>query len=783
MKPTEINIKPFACFLSALIFLATPPWAQHIDGGSLESGRSLFQKNCANCHGANAKGGRGPDLTTGHWRYGGSQPDLLKNIREGITGTQMPAFAMSIAEAKAVVDFLYSIQEELREEPLTGDPQQGRLLFFGSGQCSRCHMVGGRGGRLGPDLTQIKEEKKTGDLRLAITQPNRSIRPNFETVDVEFSDGKTLRGVAKNQDTYSVQLMDTQEKIHLLLRKDLKRLTRAQESLMPVPSLRPSDVEDVIAFLSRPLTGNDDVASTTIWKPSADLNVSFQRLRNASYEPQNWLTYWGNYEGRHFSMLDAITPGNVSALRSQWTFQYGGGGIEATPLVVDGLMFVTGPLNNATALDARTGRVVWQYRRRLPEGVRKGCMVMTNRGFGILGDRLYMATLDTHLVALDTKTGNMIWDVPVDDYEKGLSITHAPLVIEGKVIVGVTLGECPGTGFVDAYDATTGKKLWRFWSIPQKGDPARATWAGNSADFGGAPTWMTGTYDVETDTLFWTTGNPLPTYDGYVREGDNLYSCSVLALNPVNGKLKWYFQFTPHDTHDWDSNETPVLIDARFQGEFRKLLIQANRNGFCYVLDRLTGKFLLGTSYGNQTWAVGMDATGRPIVNPNTDPSPRGNYVCSDAFGNTNWASPSYDAQTGLLYVAVREACATYRSDTRDPRLGEPYYSGDLTIDPKDGTPGAIRAIDPLTGEIHWNYELQTGSPGAGVLGTAGGVVFAASDDGYLIALESRSGRELWHYQTGAKIQNSPISYSVDGQQRIAISTSFSLMTFGLPEN
>ena len=406
---------------------------------------------------------------------------------------------------------------------------------------------------------------------------------------------------------------------------------------------------------------------------------------------------------------------------------------------------------------------------------------MSNRGFGILGDRLYMATLDVHLIALDGKTGNVIWDVAVDNYEKGLSITQAPLAIDGKIVVGVTLGECPGKGFVDAYDAATGKRLWRFWSIPQEGDPARATWAGNSAEFGGAPTWMTGTYDVETDTLFWTTGNPLPTYDGSVRAGDNLYSCSLLALNPNNGRLKWYFQFSPHDTHDWDSNETPVLVDATFHGEPRKLLIQANRNGLYYVLDRITGKFIFGKSYSNETWAAGLDGQGRPILNANSEASPAGSYVCSDAFGSTNWASPSYDKISGFLYVAVREACATYRSESRNPRVGEPYYSGDLQIDLQTGTHGAIRAIDPLRGETGWNFKLEVGSPGAGVLGTAGGVVFAASDDGYLMALDSKTGRELWHYQTGARIQSSPISYSIDGRQKIAISTSSSLLTFGLP--
>jgi PQQ-dependent dehydrogenase (methanol/ethanol family) len=748
-----------------------------------DAGRVLFQRACAGCHGGSAQGGRGPDLTVGQWKHGATDRDLVRNMREGIAGTSMPAFPMSESDARNIVAFLRATQRGKRQERLIGDWEAGQRLFWRQAQCSQCHMIRGRGGRLGPDLTHIREVKGIADLRLAISEPNHTVHPNFETVEVEFQNGKTLQGVAKNDDTFSIQLMDREEKLHLLSKQDLKRVTPIPESLIPVPRLNGSELEDLIAFLAREerLVESVPNLSAAEWRPAEDLNVSYRRLRHSAGEPHNWLTYRGNYEGTHYSKLNTITPANVSALRSQWTYQYGSSGIESTPIVVDGLMFVTGPLNNATALDARSGRPVWHYRRSLPEGKWRRCTVMTNRGFAMLGDRLYMATLDAHLVALDAKTGNVIWDVAVDDSKKGYSINQSPLALDGKIIVGVTLAECALTGFIDAFDAATGKKLWRFWTIPQMDDPARATWAGNSAEFGGSPTWMTGTYDVETDTLFWTTGNPLPTYDGTVREGDNLYTCSVLALDPSNGKLKWHFQFTPHDTHDWDANQTPVLINANFRGGWRRLLIQANRNGFYYVLDRQTGQFLFGKSFANQTWAAGLDANGRPIVKPNTDPTPEGNYVCPDASGNTNWANPSYDPQTGLFYVAVRETCGIYRRETKSPERGERYTNGDPQQDLKVGTPGAIRAIDALTGEVRWNFKLKTGSWAAGVLATAGGVVFAASDEGYLIALESQTGRELWHYQTGTIIQSAPISYSVDGRQQIAISTGSSLVTFGLP--
>src|SRR6185295_11850496 len=425
-----------------------------------------------------------------------------------------------------------------------------------------------------------------------------------------------------------------------------------RKSLMPAAKLSPVELENVLTFLAKREPVNPPPAA---WQISSDLNVSFPRLKNAASEPQNWLTYWGNYRGTHFSELTSITRANVKSLAAQWSYQFGAGSVESVPLVVDGLMFVTGPQNNAAALDARTGRPIWRYTRPLPN-VAAHCTVMANRGLAILGDRLFLGTLDSHLVSLDAKTGAVVWDVAVEDYQKGFSITHAPLAIDGKIIIGITAGECALTGFVDAYDATSGKLLWRHRTIAQKDDPARSTWPNDrAADTGGGPTWTTGTYDAETDTLFWTTGNPSPDYDGSVRAGANLYTCSVLALDPKTGNRKWYFQFTPHDTHDWDANETPMLVDMPFRGTMRKVLIQANRNAFYYVLDRQTGQFLHGKAFAHQTWAAGLDDNGHPIVKPNTDPTPEGTYVCPDAQGATNFAAPSYDAKINLFFVAVRE--------------------------------------------------------------------------------------------------------------------------------
>ena len=743
--------------LAAATFLAS---AQHPDAKS--EGARLFVRNCSACHGDTGKGGRGPDLTTGDWKHGGSIDDLVKNIIQGIPGTQMPPINMPDEQARSIAEYLLSITAKQNEKP-NGDEANGRTLFYGTANCSTCHMFAGRGGVLGPDLTNSRARYQASALSSKMAAP-------FAMVEAA-----GFTGVAKGEDTFTLQLLDTKQKWHLLNKRELTQPIR--KLAVPHPAISAKDRNDIAAFLIKAPTTYDPA---TEWKPAADLNVTFERIKNAASEPQNWLTYWGGLEGRHYSGLKQITPANAAQLKSTFTYQLGANTVETTPIVVDGMMFVTGPLNNASALDAKTGRPLWKYTRQLPK-VASHCTVMTNRGFAILGDRLYMATLDTHLVALDAKSGNVIWDIEVDDYKKGFSITHAPLAIDGKIIVGVTSGECALTGFVDAYDAKTGKKLWRTHSTPQPGDPNRSTWnPEKSADFGGSPTWTTGTYDVDTDTIYWQTGNPGPDYDGTVRAGDNLYSCSVLALDAKTGKMKWWFQFTPHDVHDWDANETPLLIDGVIRGQKRKLLVTAQRNGFFYVLDRTTGEFLAGREFAKQTWAKGLDDKGRPIVLPNTTPTPQGNYVCPDAAGSANWGAPSYDPATNLFIVSTREACAVYTSMTRSPIPGEGFTGGGVEVDTKVGTPGSVRALEATTGIRKWDFPLHAGSPATGVLATAGGVVFASSYDGNLIALDSKTGKYLWHYYTGANIITSPMAYAVNGKQYIAIASQSAIFVFGL---
>lgn len=754
-------------FLSLLLLVVGGGFAltQHPDS-AINEGAKLFAQNCSACHGDTAKGGRAPDLTSGQWKHGGTDEDLKRNIIKGIPGTQMPAIALSEAEVKKVIAFLRSLSSAAKSGGLAGNLESGRQLFFGSAKCSSCHMFGGRGDILASDLTDVRNRHQTPQLAKRMQSP-------IKMVEARLASGATVRGVQKGEDTFTLRLMDESRKWHFLNKREVS----VKASEQPHPVLNSKQSEDVLAFL---VNAPQLYAPDSNWKPAADFNVTFARLNNSAAEPQNWLSYWGDLRGTHYSGLKQITPANAASIKAAWTAQLGGTTVETTPIVVNGMMFVTGPLSNVTALDARTGQTIWKYTRRLP-AVASHCTVMTNRGLAVLGDRLFLATLDMHLIALDAKSGNVIWDVEQDDYRKGISNTHAPLAIDGKIIVGVTAGECALTGFVDAFDAATGKKLWRTYTTPQAGDPNRKTWIPESAaDFGGAPTWMTGTYDSETKTIFWTTGNPGPDYDGSVRGGDNLYSCSVIALDQETGRMKWWFQFTPHDVHDWDANETPVLIDGVVNGKKRKLLVTAQRNAFYYVLDRETGEFLTGQAFAKQTWAKGLDAKGRPIVLPNTTPTPEGNHVCPDAAGAANWGSPSYDPATGFFLVSVREACATYTSVTKSPVPGQGFTGGGVEVD-ANGAPGSVRALDALTGAIKWNFPLQTGASSTGVVTTAGGVAFASSNDGNLIALNSRTGKYLWHYYTGARIVASPMAYAVNGKQYVAIAGQSAIFVFALP--
>jgi alcohol dehydrogenase (cytochrome c) len=509
--------------------------------------------------------------------------------------------------------------------------------------------------------------------------------------------------------------------------------------------------------------------------------VSYQRIAAAAAEPGDWLTYSGNYAGHRYSALKAIDRSNVARLKPVWMYQTNDlNQFETTPLVAGGIMYISEPPSQAAALDLRTGRPIWVFRRTAPSDVRV-CCGQVNRGLAILGDAVFLGTVDAHLLALDAKTGHLLWDREVADYKTGHSITAAPLALDGEVIVGISGGEYGIRGFIDAYDPKSGARLWRFWTVPGPGEPGHETWAGDSWKTGSAAAWVTGSYDPAAHLLFWGTGNPGPDYNGGPRAGDNLYSDCLLALDASSGKLKWHFQFTPHDTHDWDANHVPVLLDAEWRGAPRKLVAIANRNGFFYLLDRQTGEFLLGKQYGRQNWSSGLDDRGRPLALEAAEPRPEGSLVYPGVHGATNWNSPSYNPDTRLLYVAVREEGTVFYRATAEYKAGNYFSAGGMRgiagVEPS----GSIQALDPLTGDQRWHFPLHS-APWAGVLSTAGGLVFGGTNEGNIFALDAATGKPLWNFQAGAPVYSGPISYRWEGQQYIAVTAGHTLIAFSVAD-
>ena len=507
--------------------------------------------------------------------------------------------------------------------------------------------------------------------------------------------------------------------------------------------------------------------------------VTFDRIRHAENEPGNWLTHSGSYSSHRYSALDRINAQNVKNLRPLWVYQLDAlDKAETTPLVVDGVMYVTESPSNVIALDTRTGRSLWSYRRVVPKDVRM-CCGQVNRGVAILDNLVYVGTADAHLIALDAKTGSVRWDVTVADYKSGYAITAAPLAVKDKVVVGIAGGEFGVRGFLDAYYATTGKPAWRFWTVPMKGEPGSETWGEDSWKHGSATTWVTGSYDPDLNLIYWGTGNPGPDWNGDVRPGDNLYSDCLIALDADTGKLKWYFQFTPHDVWDLDSTEIPVLVDGVFREHERKVLLFANRNAFYYVLDRQNGQFLRGRAYAKQTWAKQLDDRGRPVPAPGAEPVENGVKVYPHPAGGTNWFSPSYSPQNKLFYVAVRESGGVVYKGEADYKPGTEYNGGGLRNIPGEPGWGAIRALEPMSGELRWEYPLFS-PPWAGVLSTAGGLVFGGTNEGYFFALDAASGKLLWRFQTGGKIIANPITYLSEGKQHVAIAAGHAIYVFAL---
>jgi alcohol dehydrogenase (cytochrome c) len=764
-------------FLITFIVAGGVATAQTPANGDAARGAALFQLRCSDCHGVDAKGVHGPDLTV-LFANGATDGRVFQTIRQGVPGTEMPSSNAPDDEIRAIVAYLRAFVAA-PAPAVRGDAANGQRIF--SASCARCHRADGQGGALGPDLSRIGASRSRDLLAREIRDASAAITPGYQPVTIVTKDGQRVRGARKNEDAYSVQIMDTRERLQGYVKADLREVINEKTSLMPdfkADRLSDSDLNDVLSYLGT-LRGGSDVRIRT-----TEEGVTSGDLLDGLKNPTRWTMYSGDYTGKRHSPLTQITPQNVSRLAPQWAFQADtiatGRGFESTPLVIDGVIYLTGANGNAWAIDARTGRQFWRFRHPNAPDLTAGATYPVNRGFAALGNQLFMTTLDAHVISLDMKTGAVVWDSVLEDYKNGYAATPAPLVVKDKVIVGSSGGENPTRGFIQAFDAKTGKRLWRFYTIPNPGEKGSETWPSPDAMVrGGAAAWVTGTYDPELNLVYYGTGNPNPDYYGVERQGDNLYTCSIVALDADTGQLKWHYQFTPHDTHDWDSNHIPVLADVQIGGQPRKVVMVANRNGFFYALDRATGKVLVAKPFTDTNWAREIGLDGRPIVLEEM-----GTKKClPDFWGGTNFMPPSYDPALNLFFVTARETCVTYVPVKPEIKVGQNSVGGGVRrVADRIFDYGALRAIDPSTGARKWELKYATPSL-AGVMSTASGLVFAGDNEGNFMAVDGRTGKPLWHYPTGASIWGAAATtFLLDGRQYVVIPSGTTLVAFALPK-
>jgi alcohol dehydrogenase (cytochrome c) len=522
---------------------------------------------------------------------------------------------------------------------------------------------------------------------------------------------------------------------------------------------------------SKPMTALDAAMPGTA--PAVATSVTSDRLRNARSEPANWMTYYGAYDGQRYSALDQINTSNVRNLRPAWQFEFGPVGIipapatysfEAAPIVVDGVMFISGWDGYVWAIDAATGQTLWQYQHQIPIDTPL-CCGNVNRGVAVAAGRVFVATPNGYLVALDATNGKLAWQTAFADVRAGESATAAPLVVKNLVIVGSSGAEYGVRGHIDAFDLSNGQRVWRRYTIPAPGEPGSDTWTGDSWQRGGGTTWVTGTYDPALDLLYWSTGNPGPLFDDSMRTGTNLYTDSVLALDPNSGAIRWHYQFTPHDVYDYDGVNENILFDQNG----RRLLAHFDRNGYLFILDRTNGQLVRVTQFGERvTWGT-IDASGR--VTQRLKPTALGTEICPGPAGSKEWTHAAYNPRTGLLYAPVMDTCATFRIVPQQYREGMFYLAGDADVTKSDQM-GRVKAVDPATGRQVWSWTSQSPMV-ASVLTTAGDLVFAGEPNGHFNAYDARSGGLLWTYQTGNGIHSNPVTYSVGGKQYIALPTGW----------
>jgi PQQ-dependent dehydrogenase (methanol/ethanol family) len=705
-----------------------------------------------------------------------SENDIAEIIRKG-KGT-MPALPLAPPDVQALAHYVRLLDPTGAETPVAGDPQAGERIFFGAGQCATCHVARGRGHSSGPDLSNVARRLKLPELKQALADPSVRIAAGYRTVSVTLNDGSSLRGFVRAQGSHDLVLQTDDGKLHLLLEGEYRTLTRDPRPAMPAFQGTEDQLRDLIAFLSR-LNGTA-VGPLTDPPPP----VSQAAIDEIAHPPQgDWPTYNGTLDGNRHSALDQVERENVARLQLQWTYTIPFSGLETTPVVVDGVMYVTGN-NQVYALSGRTGREIWRYERPKSAAAKisSDAAIGVNRGVAFLGDRVFYLTDDAHLLALDRLTGALLWDVyaPEAGAPGFYGGTSAPLVVGDLVITGVSGGDNGIRGFVAAYQATTGEQVWRFWTIPKPGDagPVADTWQGTALALGGGATWLSGSADPESKVLYWAVGNPHPDTDGDERLGANLYTNCDLALDLQTGQLRWYYQFTPHDLHDWDANQPIVLVDAQWRGQDRKLLLHANRNGFFYVIDRTNGRPLLATRMVDKlTWASGINEDDwTPRLLPNNETNEQGMKTAPAVRGATNWYATAYNPVTRLYYVMTVEDYTIYRKAEDGGFRG--YF------DPADPPQKILRAFDIETGKVAWQIDLpgpvQTNY--SGVLSTAGGLLFFGESSGGFAAVDARTGKYLWHFEANRPFKASPMTYAVQGRQYVAIASGANILAFALPE-
>jgi putative heme-binding domain-containing protein len=701
-----------------------------------------FADRCAACHGADAEGStQGPKLAGNRRLRTRSAAQIRGTIRNGIPASGMPAFPVDGKELDDLAKFVRSLNIPAAEVSMAGDPAAGAAFFRGEGRCAACHMVNGRGAAVGPDLSNAGKELSAAELREALLQPGAHIATGYALVNVRLRDGKSLRGFAHGRTNFDLQLQDLSGGLHMLRQDDIADLREETASLMPAVKQSPEVVQNLVAYLA----GLGGVG------PATEKPVASAPARSA---PGDWSTFNGNVNGNRYSELRQIDTGNVSSLAVNWIFPVNHFGLETTPLVADGIMYITGP-NQAWALDAATGRAVWHYARPRSTGLVGDASLGTNKGMALAGDQVFMVTDDAHLLALNRITGALVWEVVMPEETMKYGSTIAPLVVKDSVIAGVSGGDWGIRGFVVCYEVGTGRLKWRHWTVPE------------GTKLGGS-TWLTGAYDADSDTVYWPTGNPWPDSDDRDRPRDNLYTNSILALDANTGERRWHYQFTPHDVHDWDGTEPPVLVDAVYKGSPRKLLLHADRNGFFYVLDRTNGNLLLAKPFlKNLTWAGGIGADGRPILK-----TPADGVMCP--VDGANYDSVAFSPVTRLFYVMTLEQCRQEKRtgpwNGREPLLPTPQK--------------VLRAIDIETGAIAWETPFigpVSAKNWAGVLGTAGGLLFYQDPNGAFAAADERTGRLLWHFPTNVPMKSSPMTYIVGGRQYVALAAGPNIISFALP--